>query len=92
MYAIFACQKNKNRAVDTPCLDPLSYGRDGEPEPHLLLRRGRVSLFIDKDTAWNALTATKANARLRGYSWSDSFDYLILECQDNQPPASGGGD
>lgn len=86
MYAIFACQKNKSRAVDPPCLDPLSYGRDGEPEPHLLLRRGRVQLFESETSANLALAESVNLALARGDGWPPSFDFVILECQ---PPASG---
>lgn len=81
MYAIFACQKNKNRSVDPPCLDPLSYGRDGEPEPHLLLRRGRVSVFEDKEAAQAAMEATVIGLReLKAFDWLVQFDFVLLEC------------
>lgn len=89
MYAVFACQKNKNRAVDPPCLDPLSYGRDSEPEPHLLLRRGRVQLFESQAEARNALDVSIDWALSHGDEWPRKFSYTILECVDNQPPASG---
>lgn len=92
MYAIFACQKNKNRAVDQPCLDPLSYGRGAEPQPHLLLRRGRVQLFADKATAENHLKVSIANALAKSAVWPKEFDFVILECTSNQPPASGEGE
>jgi hypothetical protein len=84
MYAIFACQKNKNRAVDPPCLDPLSYGRDSEPQPHLLLRRGRVQLFETEAEAQNRLHVTIENALANDAKWPHEFGFVILECQ---PPA-----
>ena len=87
MFAVFACEKDKNRKLDVPCLDPLSYGRDGEPEPHLLLRRGRVQLFVDKPTAENHLKVSVVSALAESAEWPKQFDFLILECQ---PPASGG--
>ena len=87
MYAIFACVKNKSRAVDQPCLDPLSYGREGEPEPHLLLRRGRVQLFASEAEAQNRLHVTIENALAADAKWPHEFGFVILECQ---PPASGG--
>ena len=93
MYAIFACIKNKNRSVDPPCLDPLSYGRDSEPQPHLLLRRGRVQLFESEAEAKNRLRVTIENARAARESnatWLREFDFVILEC--HRPPASGEGE
>ena len=89
MYAIFACVKNKNRAVDPPCLDPLSYGRGGEPQPHLLLRRGRVQLFESEAEAQNRLHVTIENALAADATWPHEFGFVILECTSNQPPASG---
>ena len=86
MYAIFACQKNKNRSLDVPCLDPLSYGRAGEPEPHLLLRRGRVQLFDTYDDAECALIRSNDAAKSNGQQPYRNFDYVFLKCQ---PPASG---
>jgi hypothetical protein len=86
MYAIFACQKNKSRAVDPPCLDPLSYGRDGEPEPHLLLRRGRVQLFETYDDAESSLISSNNAAKSNSREFYKNFDYVFLKCQ---PPASG---
>jgi hypothetical protein len=80
MYAIFACQKKKNRAVDPPCLDPLSYGRYGEPEPLLLLRRGRVQLFASEAEAQNRLCVTIENALAADAKWPHEFDFVILEC------------
>jgi hypothetical protein len=89
MYAIFACQKNKSRAVDPPCLDPLSYGRDGEPQPHLLLRRGRVQLFESEAEAIDALQATIDST----LAWTHEFNFLILKCDkvDMNPQGFGLG-
>jgi hypothetical protein len=89
MFAVFACVKNKNRALDVPCLDPLSYGRDFEPEPQLLLRRGRVQLFETYDDAESSLIRSKDAAKSNGHEPYKNFDYVFLKCQ---PPASGEGE
>lgn len=86
MYAIFACVKNKNRAVGPPCLDPLSFGRDDQPEPTMLARRGIVQLFTTQDEAEAAIIATLDRGRSQGFTWHKNFEYVILKCQ---PPASG---
>jgi hypothetical protein len=93
MYAIFACVKNKNRAVDPPCLDPLSYGREGEPQPHLLLRRGRVQLFETYDEAEAELITSNDAAKAGGQEPYKNFDYVILKCDkvDMKPQGFGLG-
>ena len=78
MYAIFCCQKNKIRSVDPPCLDPLDYGLAGEPEPQLLLRRGRVALFATREQAEKALAKTGKEME-GGFK---QFSFLILECRE----------
>lgn len=77
-YAVFCCQKKKNRAVDPPCLDPLDYGIGNEPNPELLLRRGRVGLLDSEEDARMALYAT--GKALAGQSFTKDFEFLILEC------------
>ena len=77
-YAIFCCRKNKNRAIDPPCLDPLDFGIGDEPKPELLLRRGRVGMFFSKEHAEAALRAT--GKELAGQSFTKDFDFTILEC------------
>ncbi len=80
MFAVFCIPKNKNRAIDPPCLDPLDLGRGNEPEPHLLMRRGRVGLFATRKSAEDALKRTaKACA---GQPWTKSFAFIVLECRD----------
>jgi hypothetical protein len=83
-YAAFCVQKKKNRSIDPPCLDPLDYGLSGEPEPSILLRRGRVGLFETNEAAEQALKESvnssdslRANARKQ-------FDFLILECIEHR--------
>lgn len=50
-YAVFVQPRRKNRAVDPPCLDPLSFGIGNDPFPEQLLRRGRVALFASREEA-----------------------------------------
>lgn len=80
MFAVMCCHRGKNRSLDEPCLDPLSYGRAGagEPYPDELLRRGRATLFSTREEAERALRKTgKANA---GNEWLKTFAFLIVEC------------
>ena len=75
-YAVFCCRKNKNRAIDPPCLDPLDFGKDEEPNQELLMRRGRVALFTSREDATAALWATgKALPE-----FAKGFSFMILEC------------
>lgn len=79
-FAVFCCQKKKNRAIDPPCLDPLDFGIGDEPERALLMRRGRVGMFPTKADAEAALTTT-ANA-CKGQPWTKEFAFVVLECAD----------
>ncbi len=79
-YAVFCCRKNKNRAIDPPCLDPLDFGIGKEPKPEVLLRRGRVGLFDSHQHAKDALNAT--GKELAGQAFVKDFEFLILECVD----------
>ena len=88
MFAVFACVKNKNRSLDVPCLDPLSYGIGDEPDQKLLCRRGRVQLFDTEQEAEAAIGTTVVRAKMYGHKWTELFDFVILKCQ---PPASGEG-
>lgn len=78
MWAIFCQPRNKDRSVDPPCLDPLDYGRDGEPFSDKLLRRGRVRLFATKE---DALSALQELGRSDGEKqFMKEFAFTILEC------------
>ena len=77
-YAVFCCRKNKNRAIDPPCLDPLDFGKGDEPSQDLLLRRGRVALFTSREHAEAALWATGKSSR----DFVKNFSFYILECVD----------
>jgi hypothetical protein len=83
-YAIFACDRKKNRAIDKPCLDPLSYGKDDEPSPEYLLRRGRVELFAsnkEADSAFSVSAKRMADCDPLAFkNFQKSFSFLVLEC------------
>ena len=79
-YAVFCCRKKKNRAIDPPCLDPLDFGIGEEPNPELLLRRGRVGMFVSKEHAEGALRTT--GKELAGQAFTKDFEFVILECVD----------
>jgi hypothetical protein len=78
MYAVFCIPKGKHRASDGPCLDPLDYGQGKEPDPHLLLRRGRVGLFWEKSHAEEALRKTLAAKHFPDFLKKHGF--VVLEC------------
>ena len=78
MYAVFCQHRNRNRAVDPPCLDPLDYGRDDEPYQDKLLRRGRVRLFATKDEAIAALNELGKGDGEKQFM--KDFAFTILEC------------
>jgi hypothetical protein len=77
-YAVFIQMRNKNRAVDQPCLDPLDFGIGNEPYQCQLLRRGRVGLFSTHDAAERALRRTcELNY---GADFLKRCAFLILPC------------
>lgn len=81
-YAVFCLPKKKNRAIDPPCLDPLSYGRGNEPDPHKLLRRGRVALFPSKEHAEESLRRTLEEDE--GAPYRKDFAWTFLECENTK--------
>ena len=85
-WAVFCCKKNKNRATDPPCLDPLDFGQGKEPNPDLLLRRGRVGLFVSKEHAEGALRTT--GREMAGTEFAKDFSFVILECVDRSAAAT----
>jgi hypothetical protein len=62
-------------------MDPLSYGRDEDPTPHLLLRRGRVSLFASRAAATDAIHATLSDDAVRDCDWARKWSFVVLECE-----------
>ena len=80
LFAVFCCPKNKHRAIDPPCLDPMDFGVGDEPEPELLMRRGRVGLFRTEDDAKEALQRT--GKACSGQPWLKEFAFIVLECCD----------
>ena len=62
-------------------MDPLSYGRSEEPTPHLLLRRGRVSLFASRAAATYAIHATPADDAARNCDWARKWSFVVVECE-----------
>ena len=79
-FAVFCCPKKKHRSIDTPCLDPMDFGVGDEPEPELLMRRGRVGLFQTEDDATEALQRT--GKACSGQPWLKEFAFIVLECCD----------
>ena len=78
-YAVFCMLKTNDSARGDPCLEPLSYGREGEPKPHLLLRRKRLGLFDTREAAEVALTVTLVACE--GMEFVRRFKFVVLECE-----------
>lgn len=78
-FAAFCLPNNKNRSVDPPCMDPLDFGEGDEPEPELLMRRGRVGLFETREDAEDALLRTARACK--GQAWLTQFAFLVVECK-----------
>ena len=66
---------------DSTC-DALSYGRDNEPSPNLLLRRGRATLFETMDTAEAALVASLQSSTSKGDTWPKKFAFRIIPVEN----------
>jgi hypothetical protein len=81
MYAVFCIPKNKNRDLDPPCLDPVDYGIDDEPMPHLLLRRGRVGLFETEEQAIAAARKTIEHPDTKNNGWKKSYQFQVIKCR-----------
>ena len=78
-YAVFVRLKGKRRSVDSPCLDPLDFGRGNELARDELLRRGRVALFDSREDALKAIRAT-----CKGQPFLREFEFVILECRQDE--------
>lgn len=58
----------------------LSYGREGEPSPSLLLPRGRRgTLFRTEQEARESINETKAMAHYDGNTWVDDYLFVLIE-------------
>jgi hypothetical protein len=78
-FAVFILRRDKNRQLDNPCLDPLSYGRESEPEPTRLLRRGRVQVFATTEAAEQALRDSMAGHEKEQFARNFKFQILEVE-------------
>jgi len=59
--------------------EPLSYGRHNEPEPGLLLKRGRLDVFDTKDLAVNLLEKSIAKEKELGSTWWKKAKFEFIE-------------
>ena len=59
--------------------EPLSYGRHNEPEPGLLLKRGRLDVFDTKDSAVNLLEKSIAKEKELGSTWWKKSKFELIE-------------
>jgi len=80
-FAVFCLKKSSTKfGLGPPDLDPMDYGKDGEPEPHLLLRRRRVGLFATREEAEAAMAATAK--QMKGNEFYKSHAFIVLACVD----------
>lgn len=67
---------------------PLAYGKEGEPAPDQLLRRGgRATMFSTPAAANTAIRDTLAKARADGDRWPDKYGIYLLTVDD--APSNG---
>lgn len=59
----------------------LSYGREHEPSPELLLDRDRATIFDTQDDAENALKTSLIQAEKAGATWTKKYSYQFIECE-----------
>jgi hypothetical protein len=59
--------------------EPLSYGREDEPAPDRLLKRGRATVFSDSSAADTALTKTFLDADKDGLKWHKMLHFDFVE-------------
>ncbi len=79
-WAAFVIPKNKHRSIDPPCLDPLDFGVGDEPSPTLLMRRGRVGLFLTREDVEREVKCTLEACR--GQQWTKDLRVLVMECME----------
>jgi len=58
---------------------PLSYGRDKEVSPELLLMRGRATVFETQVQAWKAAQETCIKAEEDGAEWPSKYSFALIE-------------
>lgn len=63
---------------------PLSYGRDKEVSPELLLMRGRASVFATQTEAWAAAKDTCTLAEADGATWPSKYSFVAIEVEVEQ--------
>jgi hypothetical protein len=61
---------------------PLSYGKDDEPSPEQLLRRGRATMFANRSEASAAIRATIKVATNEGATWPKQYGIYLIEVED----------
>lgn len=85
-YIVMSANLPKNGA-SPKFFAPLSYGRNGEPSPEQLLRRGRATLFESQDEAIKAVNATLKRAKDEGALWPKKYAIYLCVCET--PDATG---
>jgi hypothetical protein len=60
---------------------PLAYGRDDEPYHHMLLMRGRATIFDTIEEAWNEAKKTCIEAKQNGEGWYENYVFSLIEVQ-----------
>jgi hypothetical protein len=61
---------------------PLSYGRDGEPSPELLLSRDRATVFSSRTEAIAAIKATIKQSLDEGATWPKKYAIYTIETDE----------
>jgi hypothetical protein len=61
---------------------PLSYGKDDDPSPEQLLRRGRATMFASRSEASAAIHATIKVAMEEGATWPKKYGIYLIEVEN----------
>jgi hypothetical protein len=70
--------------------EPLSFGVGEEPNPEMLAKRGRATLFEKIEDAKHYINITYSIASAEGHAWVQKCDFVIVPCyQDNLPGCEG---
>ena len=72
----------RRKYSDVTSGEPMSYGREDEPQPNYLLLRDRATIFKTLLDAGNAIDASIKEARRLNHPWPDLYRFNFLECED----------
>lgn len=75
-YIVMCAPKKKATAQ---YFAPLAYGKDGQPDPTMLLSHRGATLFTTEDRAWDALRDTLTAATEQGHIWPANNHFGVIK-------------